>query len=135
MPVTQTFATSRNATWAPTLRYDYDGPPIPLAGVVMSMELRLYPGQPDDPLLRIASIPFSENLLSGAPGQADERRRLQLEPVFTTAQLATLPGLQAPEVGDPQIFVFDILIVYTLDNMTEVLASGQFIVTPGVTKA
>lgn len=134
MPAVQTLTASRNATWAPQLAYDYAGAALPLAGATIAMQLRLYPGQPGEPKLSIDDIAFTDALLSGVPGATTERRRLTLTPAVTAAQLAALPGLQTPEAGDPQTFAFDILITYA-DGLSEILALGDFIVSPGVTIA
>ena len=134
MPALQTLTASRNATWAPQLAYDYAGAALPLNGATIEMQLRLYPGQPGDPKLSIEAIPFVDALTSGLVGTDAERRRVTLSPAITVAQLAALPGLQTPEAGDPQVFAFDILITYA-DEISEILSRGQFIVSPGVTKA
>lgn len=142
MPVQQTFAASRNATWAPTLIYEYLGPALPLNGARIDMQLRLYPGQPEDAKLTIASIPFTDTLKSGTAGADDEVRELTLSPSVEPGaedgsepnMLRSLPGLQTPEPGDPQTFAFDILITYA-DGQSERLSEGDFIVDPGVTIA
>lgn len=142
MPVNQTLFASRNATWAPTLTYDYRGPALPLAGGRIDMQVRLYPGQPDAAKLTLSSIPFADALLSGTAGGQDEVRRLTLSPAIapgaedgsTPNTLRALPGLHEPEAGEPLGFAFDILITYA-DGLSEVLSSGQFIVSPGVTVA
>ena len=142
MPVQQTFAASRNATWAPTLIYEYKGAALPLAGASIDMQLRLYPGQPDEAKLTIASIPFTDALKGGTAGASDEVRELTLSPSVAPGAvdgsepntLRNLPGQHEPEAGDPQIFAFDILITYA-DEVSEVLSSGKFIVDPGVTVA
>lgn len=142
MPVQQTFAASRNATWAPTLIYEYRGPALPLAGASIDMQLRLYPGQPGEAKLTVADIPFTDALKSGTTGAEDEVRELTLSPSADPGAedgsepntLRALPGLQTPEAGEPQIFAFDILITYA-DDLSEILSSGDFIVDPGVTVA
>lgn len=142
MPVQQTFAASRNATWAPTLIYEYSGGALPLAGARIDMQLRLYPGQPEAAKLTLAEIPFTDALKSGALGGEDEVRELTLSPSVepgaedgsTPNTLRALPGLQTPEAGDPQTFAFDILITYA-DGQSERLSEGDFIVGPGVTIA
>lgn len=142
MPVQQTLAASRNATWAPTLIYEYRGAALPLGGAHIDMQLRLYPGQPGDAKLTIASIPFTDVLKSGTAGAEDEVRELTLSPSVEPGEedgsepntLRSLPGLQTPEPGDPQTFAFDILITYA-DGKSERLSEGDFIVDPGVTIA
>lgn len=142
MPVQQTLAASRNATWAPTLIYEYRGAALPLDGARIDMQLRLYPGQPGDAKLTIANIPFGDALKSGTPGEDDEVRELTLSPSVEPGEedgsepntLRSLPGLQTPEPGDPQTFAFDILITYA-DGKSERLSEGDFIVDPGVTIA
>lgn len=132
MPVTQTFAASRNATWAPILNYRYDGPPLPLAGATVAMQLRLFPGQPGPAQLKLDAIQFVDSLTGGFPGRADEKRQLSLSPTFTPEQLSALP--KAGELGSSISFSFDILITYA-DGISEILALGDFIVSPGVTIA
>jgi hypothetical protein len=142
MPVQQTFAASRNATWAPTLIYEYRGAALPLAGARIDMQLRQYPGQPYGAALTISQIPFTDVLKSGTAGADNEVRELTLSPSVEPGAvdgsdpntLRSLPGLNTPEAGDPQTFSFDILITYA-DGVSEILSSGQFIVDPGVTIA
>ncbi|WP_294191120.1 hypothetical protein [uncultured Sphingomonas sp.] len=132
MPATQTFRASRNATWAPTLAYDYRGPALPLDGATIAMQVRLYPGQPSDALLSLPDIDFADALVSGRPGTETEVRSLTLSPSVTPAVLAALPTLG--EVGDDDTFAFDIRIAYA-DGIYEILSGGSFIVSPGVTTA
>ncbi|MCI4653134.1 hypothetical protein [Sphingomonas aquatilis] len=132
MAVIQTFNASRNATWAPTLAYDYPGAALPLAGATIAMQLRLYPGQPGAAYLSLGAIAFADTRLSGAPGNADEVRRLTLSPAVTTDVLQGLP--EAGEPGADARFAFDIRIAYA-DGVYEILSSGQFILSPGVTTA
>ncbi|MCG7350018.1 hypothetical protein [Sphingomonas sp. ACRSK] len=142
MPVQQTFAASRNATWAPTLIYQYRGRPLPLAGARIDMQLRLYPGQPGNAMLTIRNVPFTDKLVGGTGNSEDDLRELTLEPSVKPGAvdgsepntLRSLPGLQTPEPGDPQTFAFDILITYA-DGQSERLAGGSFIADPGVTIA
>ena len=140
MPVQQTFTASRNATWAPVLIYQYRGAALPLVGAIIDMQLRQYPGQPYGAALTLRGIPFTDTLESGTAGAEDEVRELTLSPSVAPGAadgsepntLRGLPGLQTPEAGDPQTFAFDILITYS-DGLSEILSSGQFIVSPGVT--
>ncbi len=132
MSVIQTLTASRNATWGPTLIYDYPGPALPLTGAAIAMHLRLYPGQPGEPKLTLTGIDFTDEPLSGTPGTADEWRTLTLLPLVSPNQLATLPGLHTPEAGASQTFAFDIRIDYA-GGISEVLSSGNFILAPGVT--
>lgn len=132
MPVTQTFTASRNATWAPTLAYDYAGAALPLTGATIAMQLRLYPGQPGDAYLSLGSIPFADALTSGTAGQSDELRRLTLSPSVTPAALQPLP--RSGEAGDDTTFDFDIRIAYA-DGVYEILSRGKFILSHGVTTA
>lgn len=131
MPVTQTFPVSRNATWAPPLTYTYRGGALPLVGAKVAMQLRLYPGAAGDPLLAIPEISYTDVRIAAATGDTDEVRRLTLLPRFTPAQLSALPV--SGEAGDSTTFAFDILIIYA-DGVTEILSSGSFIVSPGVTR-
>ncbi|QBE91498.1 hypothetical protein DRN02_005265 [Sphingomonas paucimobilis] len=131
MPITQTFTASRNATWAPPLTYTYPGGALPLAGAKVAMQLRLYPGAAGDPLLAIPEIAYTDVRIAAASGDRDELRRLTLMPEFAPTQLSTLPN--SGEAGDSDTFAFDILIIYA-DGVTEILSSGSFIVSPGVTR-
>jgi len=135
MPVTQTFTASRNATWAPILVYPYPGAALPLTDATIAMQLRLYAGADGAALLALANISFSDALQSGTEGGDDEVRILTLDlgEGFTPTQLAALPGLNTPEAGDDQSFAFDIRITYA-DGISEILSSGTFTVSPGVTK-
>ncbi|MDF2603505.1 hypothetical protein [Sphingomonas sp.] len=140
MPVSQRFTASRNATWAPTLTYEYRGAALPLAGARIDMQLRLYPGQPFDAKLTLLDIPFADALKSGTAGAIDEVRELTLTPSIEPGAVAgsepntlrSLPGLHSPEPGGSQTFAFDILIIYA-DGVSEILSSGQFVLSPGVT--
>lgn len=132
MPTIQTLTASRNATWGPTLAYDYAGPALPLTGATIAMQLRLYPGQPYEAKLSLPNIAFTDALVDGQPGTATERRRLTLSPNVAPAALAALPT--AVEAGSDDTFAFDIRIAYA-DGVFEILASGQFILSPGVTTA
>lgn len=132
MPVTQTFTASRNATWAPTLVYNYSGAELPLTGATIAMQLRLYPGQLGDAVLSLGAIPFVDALASGTPGQEDEQRRLTLSPSVSPAALDPLP--RSGEAGADTTFDFDIRIAYA-DGVYEILSRGQFILSPGVTTA
>lgn len=130
MPAIQTFGAFRNATWAPSLAYDYPGSPLPLTGANIAMQVRLYPGAADPALLSIAAIPFTDVPLSGTAGGAEEVRRLSLAPSLTVAQLGTLPT--GGEAGSASEFAFDIRITYA-DGVSEILSTGKFVVYPGVT--
>ncbi|WP_288338603.1 hypothetical protein [uncultured Sphingomonas sp.] len=132
MTVIQTFTASRNATWAPTLAYDYPGPALPLEGATIAMQLRLYPGQPGPACLSIGAIPFTDTLLSGAGADGLNVRRLTLSPAVTPEMLQ--PLREADEPGADARFAFDIRIAYA-DGVYEILSSGQFILSPGVTTA
>lgn len=150
MPVTQTFTASRNATWSPLLAYPYPGAALPIAGATIEMQLRLYPGADGDPLLSL-TFTATDTLQSGTEGGDDELRLLTLDPGagWSTTQLDTLPGATkqqmaalavianlptppGPEVGQGACLFFDIRITYT-DGVSEILSSGTFTVSPGVT--
>lgn len=138
MPVSQTFAASRNATWAPTLNYHYSGGPLPLTGGHIAFQLRQYPGAADPANLTLNPVAYVD---AAAPSDADPLARvLTLSPSIapgsadgsTANSLNALPGLHQPEAGDVQTFFFDIRITYA-DGISEILSSGSFIVQPGVT--
>ena len=148
MPVQQTFIASRNATWAPPLAYIYDGTggPLALTGAHIAMQVRLYEGAADPALLVLNPIAVTSDLDNG---DGTRTLTLNLGAGFTPTQLAALPGLAAaqmaelavlaalpapepPDVDANQCFAFDIRITYA-DATSEVLSSGSFIVSPGVT--
>lgn len=134
MPVSQNFTASRNATWAPTLAYVYEGDPLPLVGAHIAMQVRLYPGAADPALLVINPIDFTD------VDNGDGTRTLTLSPSIASGAndgseantLNSLPGLNQPEAGSSQAFGFDIRITYA-DGASELLSSGNLIVAPGVT--
>jgi len=147
MPIQQTLTASRNATWAPPLSYIYPGGQLPLIGGYVAIQVRLYAGAPDPALLTLNPVAFTDT----DNGDGTRTLALDLGFGFTPAQLATLPGmaaaqmaelavlaqLPAPEPADldsDQVFAFDIRLTYA-DGTTEVLSSGPFIVSPGVTTA
>lgn len=126
MPVTQNFRASRNATWAPPLTYSYTGGALPLDGAHIAMQLRLYGGAADPALLTLNPIDFIDH------DNGDGTRTLTLSPSIAVDALAALPGLNQPEAGSAQTFAHDIRITYA-DGMTDLLSSGLFTVSPGVT--
>ncbi len=132
MPALQTLTASRNATWGPTLNYDYQGQELPLTGATIAMQLRLFPGQPLEAKLSLEAIPFTDDLTAGVAGTATERRRLTLSPVATPTMLSVLPI--TGERGSDDLFAFDILITYA-DGVSEILSRGTFILTAGGTIA
>ncbi|WP_174297331.1 hypothetical protein [Sphingomonas bacterium] len=139
MPVPQTLTASRNATWAPTLVYPYQGPALPLDGAHIAMQIRLYGGALGDALLTLPAIAFTDTLASGTAGQSDELRWLSLSPRVepgdpANAAAATWAAMPASgEAGDSRSDDFDIRITYA-DGASELLVSpGVFILAPGVT--
>ncbi|WP_174286623.1 hypothetical protein [Sphingomonas bacterium] len=138
MPVFQTLTASRNATWAPPLVFIYTGAQLPLTGGHIAMQLRLYGGAPGDALLTLNPVPFTDTLASGTPGGPDEVRLLTLSPRVDPGDPADpAAGTWAnmpppPEAGDPLTLVFDIRITYA-DGISEILSSGSFNLSPGVT--
>lgn len=131
MPVTQTLAAWRNVTWAPTLAYYYSGAALPPIDHI-AIQIRLYEGAADPALLVCNPVDYTDALVSGTEGGPDEQRCITLSPSLTPVQLATLPGLNQPEAGEPQIFAFDTRITYT-DGVSERLSGGPLVVYPGVT--
>lgn len=127
MAANLTLTAARNVGWSPSIALDYPGDPLPLEGATIKMQIRLYPGQPDAPVLEAAGIPFTDGPL--APGQ----RRLMLTPTLSKAQLASAPsGLNKPEIGEADRFSFDIVITYP-DGVQDRIAAGNFLLEPGVT--
>ncbi len=145
MAVTQAFVASRNATWAPTLVYVYQGLVLPLTGAHIAMQVRLYAGAADPALLVLNPIAFTDvdngdgtrtltlNLGVGfTPTQLEALPGLAVTQMAELAVLAALPTPEPPDVDANQCFAFDIRITYA-DTTSEVLSSGTFTVSPGVT--
>ena len=122
---------TRNVAWDPTIDLYYEGDPLPLDGdITITLEIRLYPGAPG----------FAVSLISNM-GSIDTRseddepmdRRLRLLPVIPKDNLAAFPtGLNQPEPGEADRYVYDIVITYD-DGAQDVLAEGYFYLKPGVT--
>ncbi len=61
-------------------------------------------------------------------------RVLRLYPVATKAALAAMPtGLNKPEIGQADEYVFDIVLTYA-DGLQDRMAAGNFLLEPGVTQ-
>lgn len=122
---------ARNETWAPPMRFPYRGPAAPVTGARAVMEVRQYPGETGDPLIRIDPITIVDELMSGTPGAPDELRRLNLSPSISIEALEGLPGLY--DAGEAQPFAYDIVLIYA-DGVRERLCFGSFLTPPGVTR-
>lgn len=131
MPIQMLYA-ARNIDFAPTLQFDYKGPPLPLTGASVSMQVRLYPGAAGDPLAEDPTATFSDAVHPDLdPSSTELWRRLTVEPSIAKEVLAGLPGQNHPDPGDPQTFAFEIKITYA-DGMQDSLLSGAFILSAGV---
>lgn len=130
MPALLTLGASRNVVWAPTIELAYSGGPLPLTGATIAMQIRLYPGAAGAALKSLAAVPFED---VAAPTDADpDGRVLRLSPTISAADLTAMPGLNQPEAGEPQTFAYDLVVTYA-DDVDEILAGGDFILSPGVT--
>lgn len=123
-------AASRNVSWAPTIDLFYPGDSLPLDGAVVSMQVRLYPGAPGDPIVNLETVDFDDL----PPMDGSIQRRIRLFPVIPSLVLQDFPtGLNMPEPGDADIFSFDAIITYS-DALQDKLALGKFTLEPGVTR-
>lgn len=126
MPAILNVRAARNVAWAPTINLAYSGPQLPLTGAFVSMQVRLYPGQPGGPLLSFEAINFADEALA-------KGRVLRLFPVADQVDLETMPtGLNKPEAGEADRFSYDIVITYA-DGAQDRAAAGYFYLEPGVT--
>ncbi|KPH66906.1 hypothetical protein [Novosphingobium sp. ST904] len=126
MPIQQLNA-ARNIEFAPTINVDYPGADLPLAGAVISMQVRLYPGAAGDPVAADAAMTFAD----GVHPSEDGWRRLVINPVIAKDVLAAMPGLNQPDPGDSQTFAYEIKITYA-DGMQDSLLTGEFVLAAGV---
>lgn len=129
MPVFRDLPAARNLDFAPTLYAYYVGGELPMTGATVSMQVRLYPGAPGDPLLTRNDIQFRDD---PAPTVArPDRRVLTLTPRFARANVEQLPGLHQPEPGEAQRFDYEIKVTYA-DGQQDLLWAGGFVLKPGV---
>lgn len=127
MPARLTLAAACNVVWHPAIELTYQGAELPIAGARIDLQVRLYPGQPGAPLLDCPDIAHADDDLGNG------NRVLRLYPVATKAALAAMPtGLNQPEVGEADVFAFDIVLTYA-DGLQDRLAAGEFLLEPGVT--
>lgn len=130
MTAKMNLAASRNVVWAPTIDLFYSGDPLPLTGASISMEVRLYPGAPGQPLAAARPIPFQD--LAPQPGRT--QRCLRLLPVIGQSILDAFPtGLSRPEPGDADTYSYDTVVIYA-DGASDKLALGSFLLEPGVNR-
>lgn len=126
---------ARNIDFAPTINFDYKGEPLPLTGATISMQVRQYAGQAGAALAADADVAFTDAVHPDLDPDSDELwRRLTVEPSISRTALAALPGLNQPDPGDAQTFVYEIKITYA-DTMQDILLSGEFILSAGVNYA
>jgi hypothetical protein len=127
MPARLTLSAARNVVWHPAIELTYQGAELPVAGARVDLQVRLYPGQPGPPQLDCPDVAFGDADLGNG------NRALHLYPVATKAALAAMPtGLNKPEIGEADAYVFDILLTYA-DGLQDRLAAGDFLLEPGVT--
>lgn len=130
MPI-ETLYAARNIDFAPTINVNYPGAALPLGGATISMQVRLYPGAAGAALASDAAVAFEDNVHPDAELEDGPWRQLTLNPEITKEALATLPGLNTPDPGDPQTFAYEIKLTYA-DGMQDSLLTGEFIVSAGV---
>lgn len=127
MPFTDTLYAARNRDFAPTILVDYEGAELPLDGATCTLQVRQYPGAAGDPEVEDADVEISD-----AAHETDEGwRTLMLSPMLARADLATMPGQNQPEAGDPQPFVYEFTLTYA-DDAQDTLGIGSFILSAGV---
>ncbi|MEG8219012.1 hypothetical protein OSJ57_00030 [Sphingomonas sp. HH69] len=128
MTITRDLYAARNLDFAPVLELDYSGPPLPVSGTSVSMQVRLYANAPDAPLAQDTSA----GLLDAPHSTDPDLRTITVEPVIAKDTLAALPtGLNKPEVGEADRYEYEIKLTYA-DGAQDVLWAGGFILEPGV---
>lgn len=137
MTVRKDLAAARNVPWAITLVLLYQGDPLPLTDAQIDMQIRLYPGAPGDPLASCADMDFEDGAASddelAAEGLSGSWRALRIDAAIAEATLAGFPtGLNQPEAGQADAFVYDVVITYA-DAAADVPFAGKFLLEPGVT--
>jgi hypothetical protein len=131
MPAQLNLTAHRNVPFIPTLSFYYTGGALPLTGATIAMHVRQYGGMPDPPNAASSELGFTD--YADATDDQPTRRRLDVYPSITEATLADMPsGLNEPEIGEADRFVYDIVITYE-DGVQDLLAEGNFYVKPGVT--
>jgi hypothetical protein len=127
---------SRNEDWRPTIELIYAGGDLPPINHIR-MQWRLYEGAPGDPLFDIEAVAFedvaasADEIASGAAQAGD--RILRLFPGIGVPAMQTLPsGLNQPEPGEADRFVWDAVIFYE-DGLNERAIGGFVYVEKGVT--
>lgn len=128
---------SRNEDWRPTIELIYAGGDLPPIDHIR-LQWRLYEGAPGDPLFDIEAVAFEDVAVSEddiASGEAAEGDRiLRLLPGIGLPAMQTLPtGLNQPEPGDADRFVWDAVIFYADDDLNERAIGGFVYVEKGVT--
>lgn len=109
---------SRNETWQPTIDVPYSGGALPLDGATISLQWRLYEGAPGAPLIDCPDVEFLDeeespsDIAAGIAAAGD--RVLRLFPEASEATINALPsGLNEPEPGDADRYVWDAIITYS----------------------
>lgn len=128
---------SRNETWQPTIDLVYSGDPLPLTGATIRMQWRLYEGAAGDPLLDFPGVVYQDFPASPddiARGVANPGQRiLRLLPGAPKSALQLLPtGLNQPEPGEADAYVWDAVITYA-DDVEERIVAGIVQVAKGTT--
>lgn len=127
---------ARNEPWAPIIELLYSGGDLPPIGNIR-LQWRRYEGAPGAPLFDLTSVAFEEIAASPdeiAAGLAEEGDRiLRLFPGIGVAGMQTLPsGLNEPEPGEADRYVWDAVIHYT-DDQSERVVGGFSYIEKGVT--
>ena len=127
---------SRNESWRPTLDYVYEGDPLPIMDATARMQWRLYEGAAGDPIADI-DVPFEdilatmEDVTLGVARAGD--RILRFFPALPLAFLQAMPsGLNQPEPGEADRYVFDIVLTYA-DATADRLIAGFVFLDKGTT--
>jgi len=119
---------SRSDDFEVTLHRAYRGPPLPLSGATISMQVRMHAHPTGAPLLQLASINFIDTDHPTNAGQ----RLLSVYPRIAQPLLVGLPtGLNQPEPGEADRYFHEIKIHYA-DAKRESLWVGPFLLQPGV---
>ncbi|QPI73940.1 hypothetical protein [Sphingobium sp. Cam5-1] len=130
MSITRDLFAARSDDFEQVLELDYSGPPLPLVGADISMQVRLYAGQVGTPLAEIPAVEFLDALSSGSASW----RTLSVYPRIPKETLEAFPtGLNLPEVGEADRYAYEIKIQY-VDGKRDSVWTGAFILEPGVNK-
>lgn len=127
---------ARNEPWVPVIELLYSGGDLPPIANIR-LQWRLFEGAPGEPLFDLDDVAFQDIPVSSediASGSADEGDRiLRMFPGIGVPAMLTLPsGLNQPEPGEADRYVWDAVITYT-DDQSERAVGGYSYVEKGVT--